>query len=312
MHRPDLAGQTQAHSSRRSGRPFSHLTLAGTLMGCAFIMPSCASKPQDPLVMPRVLAAPYAAASGEVTWAVVPLRNESGVATVSGEAMGDKLVAAVEEVRGVRCVPLNRTLLAMRALEMDSVRSPADARKLAEVLGVDGVLVGSITAWDPYTPVLGLSVALYARPGAALGQRPMLGPRDVSTQTTEARGPASLSDGPLALVSEHLDSKNNSILLDVQAFGEGRQNGPSALGWRRYLESMDLYSEFAAYRVVDEIIRSEWIRVGASGPSAPADGSGNPRSDPGRATQEGSRGNTMQEKPLVRVSEGAEGATSDR
>jgi len=290
------------------------LAVLALLCGGA-VLPSCAGKPKDPLVMPRVLAAPYAAASGEITWAVVPLRNESGVTTVSGEAMGDKLVAAVEEVRGVRCVPLNRTLLAMRALEMNSVRSPADARKLAEVLGVDGILVGSITAWDPYTPVLGLSVALYARPGAALGQRPMLGPRDVSTQTTDARGPASFGDGPLALVSEHLDSKNNSILLDVQAFGEGRQNGPSALGWRRYLESMDLYSEFAAYRIVDEIVRSEWIRVGASGQGSAVESSGSNRSSPAGtegATRAGTNRNTMQEKPRVRVSEGAEGTSSDR
>ncbi len=301
--------------------------VAAVLLATAGTLSACASRPQDPLVMPRVLAAPYSAEGGEVTWAVVPLRNESGISTVSGQAMGDKLVAAAEEVRGVRCVPLNRTLLAMRALEMTSVRSAADARKLAEVLGVDGVLVGSITAWDPYTPVIGLSVALYARPGAALGQRPALGPRDVSTQTTDGPARGGISDGPLALASEHMDAKNNAILLDVQAFGEGRQNGPSALGWRRYLESMDLYSEFAAYRMVDEIVRSEWIRVGASGTpnQTGAEPGASPPRGGGESLRPGQAGATRpeaglkkpepktgEEKAMVRVSEVGEGGTSDR
>ncbi len=291
--------------------------VAAVLLASLGVLSACASRPKDPLVMPRVLAAPYSAEGGEVTWAVVPLRNESGISTVSGQAMGDKLVAAAEEVRGVRCVPLNRTLLAMRALEMTSVRSPADARKLAEVLGVDGVLVGSITAWDPYTPVIGLSVALYARPGAALGQQPVLGPRDVSTRTTDGPGRGGIPDGPLALASEHMDAKNNAILLDVQAFGEGRQNGPSALGWRRYLESMDLYSEFAAYRIVDEIVRSEWIRVGASGAGEAEagrtrEGSQAPRPAPGGATRGDPLLKTGEEKAMVRVSEVGEGGTSDR
>ena len=37
--------------------------------------------------------------------------------------------------------------------------------------------------------------------------------------------------------------------------------GVSALAWRRYLASMDLYSEFAAWHTVGHLIDHEWIRL---------------------------------------------------
>lgn len=49
--------------------------------------------------------------------------------------------------------------------------------------------------------------------------------------------------------------------MDVKSYAEGRLNGPNALGWRRYVASMDLYSEFAMYRLLDDVIRQEWVRV---------------------------------------------------
>jgi len=55
---------------------------------------------------------------------------------------------------------LNRTIAAMRALRMSDLKSPAEVRQLASELGVDGVIVGSITAWDPYDPPkLGIALA---------------------------------------------------------------------------------------------------------------------------------------------------------
>jgi hypothetical protein len=282
--------------------------LSAWVLGAGFVfvhaLAGCASAPRDMLVAPRTLTAPYDSSRGDVVWAVTPLRNESGVSEARGEVLGDKLVAAAEEVQGVRCVPLNRTLMAMRALEMDAVRSPGDARKLAELLGVDGILVGSITAWDPYTPVLGLSVALYARPGAALGHRAALGARDASTMTADAGGPGSFGDGPLAIVSEHLDAKNNAVLMDIRSYGEGRQSGASALGWKRYTESMDLFGEFAAYRIVDGILQREWVRAGRLPAGTPAGAVG--------GTAESANAREVMEKRTLRASEGTETGSADR
>jgi hypothetical protein len=222
----------------------------------------CGGPKEPPLVAPRAIVAPYDTSRGEVLWAVVPLRNESGTSIVDVGAVSDKVVAAVEEVQGVRCVPLNRTLQAMNVLGYTTLRTPGEARTLAQAMGVDGVLVGSVTAYDPYVPTLGLSLALYARPGTMAPDRQTLDPRSLSTRPTET-APATWSrtEGPVAVASEHLDAKNHQVQMDVRSYAEGRQKNLTALGWRRYMASMDLYCEFGAYRVVDELIKQEWVRL---------------------------------------------------
>jgi hypothetical protein len=234
---------------------------AGLLLAVASFLAGCGGN-GEALTAPRTIVAPYDTSRGEVLWAVVPLRNESGTSLVDVGSVSDKVVAAVEQVEGVRCLPLNRTLQAMNVLGYTSLRTPADARTLAQAMGVDGILVGSITAYDPYVPTLGLSLALYARAGSMAPGRQPLDPRSLSTRSTDT-APATWSreDGPVAVASEHLDAKNHQVQMDVRAYAEGRLKNPTALGWRRYMASMDLYSEFGAYRAVDELIKQEWVRM---------------------------------------------------
>lgn len=228
----------------------------------ACLLMGCAQTKQERLVAPRTLTAPYDTSQGEVLWVVVPLRNDAGTNLVDATAMSDALVGAIDEVQGIRALPIVRVMTAMSALEMASVRSPSDARRLAQALGADGIIVGSITSWDPYTPTLGVSVALYARPsalnspGGALDVRSLQGA--ASAQETEAQPWA---DRPLAVFSDRLDAKNNAVLMDVRAYAMGRTTEPSALGWRRYLQSMELYSQFVMHRAVDGLLQQEWVRV---------------------------------------------------
>jgi hypothetical protein len=245
----------------RARNPWMWTATALAGFACA-MLPGCFCD-KDKLTSPSVIVAPYDTSRGEVLWAVVPLRNESGTTFVNVGTMSDKLVNAAEEVQGVRCVPLNRTIQAMQALGMPTLQNPADARKLAQAMGVDAVLVGSITAYDPYTPELGLALALYGRPGAmAQGEQHPLDPRALTAQPTDSDPKMwTRNEGPVAVISEHLDAKNNQVLLDLKAFAEGRMKGPSAMGWKRYAASMDLFSEFAAYHAINGIMKQEWTRL---------------------------------------------------
>lgn len=240
---------------------------ASVVGACVLIAGGC-SAPKPDLTSPQITVAPYSAERGEVLWAVVPLRNESGTSACNPLDVSDKLVAAAEEVRGVRCLPLNRTMEAMRALKMTSINGPSDAAALAAALGADGVLMGSITAYDPYTPTIGLSIALFARSGAMTGSAKVTGgvnTRELSASVTEkplAVGP--LREGLVATVSEHLDGKNHQVQLDVRSYAIGRHNQGDAMGWRRYLASMPLFTEFASSFAVSRVIQQEWIRLGTA------------------------------------------------
>lgn len=231
------------------------------LVGC-----SAVSGRDKKLTPPRVTVAPYDASQGEVLWAVIPLANESGTDIFDPLVVSDKLVAAAEEVAGVRTVPLNRTLQAMRALGLKGIRDPGEVKQLAAVMGVDGIIVGTITAYDPYDPpVIGLNLALYARTDAmgARGEANPIDPRRLSQapNDTLARPPTALGDRPAAVASAHLDARDHGVLLALREYATGRHDEISALGWKRYTASMDLYTQFATQHLVAALLEQEQRRL---------------------------------------------------
>jgi len=221
---------------------------------------------RDTFYAPTAIVAPYDTTERDVVWAVLPPRNESGTSIVRTDLVGDELVAAVQQIRGVRCLPLNRSLEVARSLGLaDGPRDAGDAVRLAEALGVDGVIVASVTAYDPYDPpVLGLALALYAKPGAMANA----GKTDLDAfSLTMAFTDFGRFDGvrfggdPVTTVSEHLDARDHAVLMTVKSYAEGRSDPTSAMRWRVYTASMELYTRFAAYHSVGRLIDEEWLRL---------------------------------------------------
>lgn len=233
------------------------------VMWLAAMLAACTGAPER-LDHPLTLVAPYDTAAGDVLWAVVPLRNDSGTSAADALAISDRIVAAAAQVRGVRCLPLNRTLQAMQALQLAQIRTPADVRTLASALGVDGVLVGAITAYDPYQPpTLGLSLALYVASEAPFPEQSG-DPSALRLQPTDRfiLPRSHFADAPASVVAVHLDARNHAVLADLRDFARGRHERHSALGWRGYVASMDRFTDFAAWYVIRGLLQREWVRVG--------------------------------------------------
>jgi hypothetical protein len=248
----------------------------------------CAEKGPK-LVPPEALVAPYAPGAGtDVLWVVAPLNNESGTTVVDELMVSDALVAKVTETEGLGAVPMNRTMVAMRALKMDAVRSPADARRLAEVLGADGVLVGSITAYDPYSPPkLGLALGVFGRGGAMVPQTARVGDPGTArgVYAEQAGGVSRFADRPLSTVNLQFDGSNHAVLMDVERYATGRHEERSALGWQRYVTSMELFTDYAAHSSVRRILDEERLRL--VGATAPRTGPGESPAGPARASVDG-------------------------
>lgn len=238
--------------------------LLSFVVGAGLHLAGC-SAPQTGFMPPNMLTAPYDTLSGDVLWAVLPPTNESGTSLVDPLAVGDALVATVTEIQGVSALPLNRTIQAMRGLQIERITSPEQVRVLAEAMGVDGVLVPSITAWDPYDPpVIGLSLALYARSGAMRsGPEVDLDPKALASAASDAQflARSSFGSAPASVVMEHLDGRNHQVQLYVREYAEGRSDAASALNWRIYFASMDLYTQFAAYHSIRRVLENEWMRT---------------------------------------------------
>lgn len=238
--------------------------LAATLLLSSF---GCASTDRrEVLYPPGVIVAPYDTSAGDLLWAVLPPVNESGTSYADPLGIGDEIVASVQGIRGVRCVPLNRAIDAIRALGLENgIADSSDANRIAEYLGVDGVIASSVTAYDPYDPpTLGLALALYARPGQmARGTQAVLDPKALSMAYTDfGRFDAVRFGGePVSVVSEHLDARNHEVLMSVRNYAIGRSDPTSALQWRAYTASMDLYTQFATHHCVGRLIDEEWLRL---------------------------------------------------
>lgn len=247
---------TRSGSARRAVALFA-IAIAAALGACS----------GDNFRLPRPLVSPYVAERTDVLWAVAPLRNESAVSVVDPLEVSDALVAQIEEVRGVSAIPMNRVLGAMRLLGMQSVDSPGDALRLASALGVDAIVVGSLTAWNPYDPPqIGLKLALYGASEKFGTLRPaeQVDPRALTAAGTDYTLPAGpwRNQGQLAATaSEHLDGANHEVQMAVRAFAEGRHQPESALGWKRYLASMKLFTEFACYRLTEQLLNAERLRL---------------------------------------------------
>ena len=249
--------------------PLARWALAASCIA-ACVLTAC-TPPKPDLVAPRALVAPYNAAQGEVLWAILPLRNESGTALVDSIALTDKLIAAAEQIRGVRVVPLNRVLQAMATLKMASVGNAADARRIGDTLGVDAVVTGSITAYDPYTPNIGLALGLFGSDFAmGTASDPSPTPQALSNRTTDGAGRSGPRKGPLSTASQMFDGKSHETQMQVRQFAMGRSEDRTALAWRRYLASAELFGEFASYQILDDLIRSEWLRTGTPDPAVAA------------------------------------------
>ena len=216
---------------------------------------------ERPMVEHRV-EAPYAIRQ---VWAIAPLRNETGSRHADGLLMADELTRAFEQVQGIDTLPLNRVLEAMDALRLTGIESREDAIHLREALGVDALVVGSMTHYDAYDPPkLGLALDLYAWPNASNGSG--LDIRGLSWAPTAdkagiRRGTLYRPDQPVTTVSGYFDASGVGTKKLIDEYAYGRGSTPNTLHERRlYTINMNLFQEFVGHEMGSQLIWAEWRR----------------------------------------------------
>ncbi|NOY40583.1 MAG: hypothetical protein GXP26_01930 [Planctomycetes bacterium] len=135
-----------------------NLLLCGMLVGlsgCSLLLPEISHQP--------VIRNPFPQLSRV---AVAPFFNHSDEATVDGRAYAMAYFAELQATAGFEVVPLGVVEEAIIANRID-LNGAGEARRLAQILGVDAVVVGAVTDFSPYYPPrCGLHVEWYtANPG---------------------------------------------------------------------------------------------------------------------------------------------------
>jgi hypothetical protein len=121
------------------------------LSGCSMIFPDVSHQP--------VVHNPFPQLSRV---AVAPFFNQTDEATVDGRKFAKAYFAELQATPGFEVVPLGVVEDAIVENQID-LAGAEGARKLADVLGVDVVVIGAITDYQPYYPPrCGLRVEWYA------------------------------------------------------------------------------------------------------------------------------------------------------
>ncbi len=211
----------------------------------------------------KELESPY---SGRQVWAVAPLMNSSGNPHVQLERFTDELRNQFSSIPGLELEPLDRTYDAMSKIGLTAVSNQGDAKKLLAAMNVDGLVVGNVTAYDPYDPPkIGMSLELYLsdhifKPGYA----------DPGHLTRQATGDELVvrkqHRQPVASISEYVDAghKRWRDRLKLYALTRGQQADPD-VGPTLYRINIDLYSEFVSHVMSQKLMADERLRLESEG-----------------------------------------------
>ncbi len=215
------------------------------------------------LTQPIFLKAPYLE---ERVWAVAPFANESGVSGVDGSMIADRFVSEIEQVDGLRCLPLNRTLAAMKSLGMTGIRDLQQASTLMRTLQVDALVMGTVTEWDPYKPLrFGAAIEVISA-GEGADRKP-IDLKELTMPTADGTAPAGGAGKLRAEISQGsrlFDARNHETLEELDRYARGRFDPDSALGAQAYETRIDLFTRFGAYVLTRDLLEQEAARLGVA------------------------------------------------
>src|SRR4051812_43048571 len=117
------------------------------------------------------------------TWAVAPAVNLSGQKQVDPLLQADLLFGQLQQVKGLTVVPVNRVAEAYASLRIDRIASQEQAELVCDLLGCDGLVVPTVTLYDPYDPPkVGAALQWFMR-GAKV-RTPSVDPRELVREAT--------------------------------------------------------------------------------------------------------------------------------
>jgi hypothetical protein len=194
-------------------------------------------------------------------WAVAPAVNLSGQSSVDPLLQADLVYEQLQAVRGITVIPVNRVAQVYASLRLDKVDSAQQAAVVCDLLGCDGLVVPTVTDFDPYAPPkFGGSLQLFGKPrGFAVPEN--VDPRDLvrsptpPAQATLAAQQQDITTGGAFLQSVGMfDAANGSVRRAVLDYAVGRNDPTGPLGSKEYFVSMDRYCGFAYHALIAELV----------------------------------------------------------
>ena len=234
----------------------SRRNFSATLLASMLLCVGCADQtPQYGVELPTFLPG-----HKRQIWAVAPAMNLSGQRAVDPILQADLVFQQLQQVQGLTAVPVNRTVEVLLSLRLEKVQSEQQAALVCELLGCDGLIVPTITIYDPYNPPkLGASLQFFPK-STPLARPATVSPREMARQAAPAADqPLPAGSGIVQAVGMY-DAQNGSVRAALLRYAAGRNNPVGPLGAKEYLVSMDRYCGFVYHVLIADLLNSPRLR----------------------------------------------------
>jgi hypothetical protein len=146
------------------------------------------------------------------------------------------------------------------SLGLTKVQSAEQANLVCDLLGVDGLIVPTVTIYDPYNPPkVGASLQLFSKPGAY--QRPnAVDPFTLSRMATPGDTESLTQRPDFEQAVGMFDAANGSVRDRLFDYAKGRNDPVGPLGRKEYLVSMDRYCGFVYHELIEQLIQSPSLK----------------------------------------------------
>lgn len=188
---------------------------------------------------------------GPRSFAVAPALNLSGQRQPDALLQADLVFMELQQVRGITVVPVNRVVQAFAGLGLRQIESPQDAADVCAAIGVDAVIVPTITAFDPYDPPkMGASLQTFVHRRTDRGGVDV---RELGRESREQVQPVP-QNADFIQAAKLFDAAAGTTRIRVSEYAKGRIDPMSALGEREYYMNMDRYASFVWHELIEETL----------------------------------------------------------
>ena len=201
-------------------------------------------------------------------WAIAPAINLSGQRGPDPLLQADLLFQQLQQVQGLTVVPVDRVAPVYVRLKIDRVQSQEQAALVCDLLGCDGLIVPTITAYDPYDPPkVGAALQLFTKP-SSYSRPSSVDPRDLARRAQPEDLKSLPQSNDFVQVVGMFDAANGTTHQQLLDYAYGRYNPKSPLRAKEYEVSMDRYCGFVYRKLIEALLDHMYQRV-PNGPSVP-------------------------------------------
>jgi hypothetical protein len=191
--------------------------------------------------------------SRSLVWAVAPTVNISGQRHVDPLLQSDLVFDQLQAVHGLTVIPVDRVVQVYASLRIAKIESESQAETVCKLLGCDGLVVPTVTIYDPYDPPkMGASLQLFPVAGT-VQQGPLLDPHELDRSPTVD---SMAMPKPQVLMQSVgiYDSANGTVRDRANAFAAGRADPNSPLGTSVVYLDMDQYGSFVYHELITDLL----------------------------------------------------------